>query len=113
MIEKDGGVAWAAKFSGSDGGDHDAADDEEEIDADVAIAEEAEMVGGEVSFFDAVDVGKDDEEGGESSADLDADDLPGLRLRKLGHCALLWHYCINRWSRDLFRCGLRLILAVG
>jgi hypothetical protein len=47
----------AAEFSNCDGGDDDAADDEENIDADIAIAEEAKVLGGEVSLFDAVKVG--------------------------------------------------------
>jgi hypothetical protein len=43
------------------------------------------MIGAEVSFFDTVNVGKNDKEGGESAADLDADDLLGFGFRELVH----------------------------
>jgi hypothetical protein len=85
VIEKDSGVVGAAEFSRGDGGDDDAADDEEDIYADIAVAEEAKVMGGVVSFFDAVDVGEDDEKCGESATDLDADDSAGRLLRELGH----------------------------
>jgi len=74
VIQEDGGILGAAEFSCGDGGDDDAADDEEDIDADIAVAEEAKVLGGEVSLFDAVEVGEDDEESGESATNLDADD---------------------------------------
>jgi hypothetical protein len=83
VIEEDGGILRAAEFSCGDGGDDDAADDEEDIHADFAVAKEAKVLGGEVSLFDAVQVGEDDEESGESATDLDADDSPGLLLRHM------------------------------
>jgi hypothetical protein len=82
MVEEDAGVAWTGKFSHCDGGDHDAADDEEEVDAESAMIEEAEVAGGAVSGFDAVEMGEDDEEGGESATDLNADDSAGRRFRQ-------------------------------
>jgi len=87
VIEEDGGVVGAAEFSGGDGGDDDAADDEEDVHADISVAEEAQMMGGEVSLFYAVNVGEDDEECGESATDLDADDSAGRLLRELGQRA--------------------------
>ena len=80
MIQEDGGVARAAESSGADRGDDDAADDEEDVDADIAISEQMEMIGGGVIFFDPVDVGEDDKESGESTTDLNADDSAGLRF---------------------------------
>jgi hypothetical protein len=77
VIEEDAGVVWACEFSGCDRGDDDAADDEEEIDAEGAVVEEAKVVGGAEFVFDAVKVREDDEEGGESATDLDADDSSG------------------------------------
>jgi hypothetical protein len=94
VIEEDGGVLAAVEFSCGDGGDDDAADDEEDVYADIAVAEEVKMIGVEVSLFDAVDVGENDEECGESATDLDAEDSPGL-LQELGHRAGSSHYCIN------------------
>jgi hypothetical protein len=85
VIEEDGGVVRAAEFSCGDGGDDDAADDEEDVYADISIAEETKVMRGEVSLFDAVDVSEDDEECGESATDLDADDSAGRLLRELGH----------------------------
>jgi len=73
----------AAEFACGDGGDDDAADNEEHIYADIAVAEEAKVLGGEVTLFDAVQVGEDDEESGESATDLDANDAIGLFLRHL------------------------------
>jgi hypothetical protein len=83
VIEEDGGILGAAEFSCGDGGDDDAADDEEDINADIAVGEEAKVLGGEVSLFDAVQVGQYDEESGESATDLDANDSPGLLLGQL------------------------------
>jgi hypothetical protein len=83
VIQEDGGILGAPEFSCGDGGDDDAADDEEDIHADIAVAEEAKVLGGEVSYFDAVQVGQYDEESGESATDLDADDSAGLFLRHL------------------------------
>jgi len=73
----------AAEFSCGDGGDDDAADDEEDVYAYISVGEEAKVLGGEVSLFDAVQVGEDDEESGESATDLDANDAIGLFLRHL------------------------------
>ena len=64
-----------------DGGDDDAADDEEEIDAEGSVLEEGEVVGSGVFGFDAVEVGEDDEESCESATDLDADDSAGWGLQ--------------------------------
>jgi hypothetical protein len=83
MVEEDVGVAGRGEFSCCDGGDDDAADDEEDIHADIAVAEEAKVLGGEVSLFDSVQVGEDDEEGRDSATDLDADDSVGLWFRNL------------------------------
>ena len=78
VVEEGGRVARASEFSGGDGGDDDAADNKEDVDAKIAVAEEMEMTGGEMIFFDAVDVGEDDQESGESATDLNADDSAGL-----------------------------------
>jgi hypothetical protein len=72
VIEEDCGVLGAAKFVGCDGGDDDAADDEEEIDAESAVLEGEHEVGGAIFSFDAVEVGENDQHGGETAADLNA-----------------------------------------
>ena len=94
VVEEVGGVVGTAEFSCGDGGDDDSADDEEEVDAEGAVLEEAEVVGGAVLCFDAVEVGQYDEEGGESATDLNADDSPGLcfqcRLQGTASVALLY-----------------------
>jgi hypothetical protein len=94
VIQEDGGILAAVEFSCGDGGDDDAADDEEDIHADIAVAEEAKVLGGEVSLFDAVKMGEDDEESRESATDLNAGDSSRL-LRHLRQERLPWHYCIN------------------
>jgi hypothetical protein len=63
MVEEDSGVDRSAEFSCCDRGNDDAADDEEEIDAEGALLEEAHVIGGAVVCFDAVKVGEYDEEG--------------------------------------------------
>jgi hypothetical protein len=80
MIEKDAGPTRVSELSGGDRCDDDAADDEEEIDAKVAVTKEAEMISGEVLRFNALYVSEDDEESGKSATDLDADNSPGMRL---------------------------------
>ena len=94
VIQEDGGILGTAEFSCGDGGDDDAADDEEDVYADISVGEEAKVLGGEVSLFDAVQVGEDDEEGRESATDLNAGDSSRL-LRHLRQERLPWHYCIN------------------
>ena len=72
MKEEDSGVAGMAEFSCSDGSDDHAADDEEEVDAEGAVFEEAQMICGEVFCFDAVKVGQDNKESCKSATDLNA-----------------------------------------
>ena len=57
MVEEDAGVTGAAESSSSDRGDHDAADDKEEIDTEGAVLEEVHVVGGAVGGFNAMKVG--------------------------------------------------------
>jgi hypothetical protein len=94
VVEEDCGVAGAAKFVGGDGGDDDAADDEEEIDAEGAVLEGEHEVGGAIFSFDAVEVGENDEHGGQAAADLNAYDSPGFFLRCVGQGLLPSVYCI-------------------
>ena len=80
VVEEACGLAWLAEPVDGDGGDNDAADDEEEVDADGAVFEEGCVVRVAEFGFDAVKVHGDDEERGESAADLDADDAAGVGL---------------------------------
>jgi hypothetical protein len=70
MVEEDERVEGAAKFAGGDGGDDDSADDKEEIDAESAVLEGEHEVGGAIFSFDSVEVGENDEHGGETATDL-------------------------------------------
>lgn len=87
VVEKADGFARLAEFADGNGGDDDAADDEEEVDAERAVFEEERVIGVAEFGFDAVKVDGDDEERGESAADLDADDAAGVSLRWLVQCA--------------------------
>jgi hypothetical protein len=106
VVEKDEGVAGAAEFVGCDGGDDDAADDEEEIDAESAMLEGEHEVGGAIFSFDAVEVGENDEHGGQTATDLNAYDSPGFFFRCVGQGWLPSVYCtVRRAVRTFFETG--------
>jgi hypothetical protein len=95
VVEEDDGVTWIGEFSGGYGGDDEAADDEEEVDAEGSVIEEAHEIGGAVFQLDAVKMAEDDEDGCEAAADLDAYDVARLGWPCGLQGADPLHHCIN------------------
>lgn len=95
VVEEDAGIAWAGEFSSGYGGDDEAADDEEEVDAKGSVIEGAHEVGGAVFELDAVEMAEDDEDGCEAAADLNAGEVTGLGWRCRLQGADPLHHCIN------------------
>jgi hypothetical protein len=101
VIKEDAGIAGVVEFSGGDGSDDEAADDEEHVNAEGAVIEEAHQIGGGALDFGAVKMAEDDEDSRKAATDLNAGEVFRSLLRYLRQevapVALLYQCVGVRW----------------